>query len=155
MNYENGQIYSIRNKIDTLIYIGSTCQPLYKRFHQHKISSKTQSFKLYKHFKDIGIDNFYIELIENFPCKDKNELRAKEQYYCRLYDTFNNGLNKISAIVDDIRKKEVKERDKKKMKEYNNNNRKIIKEYKKEYQQTHKIDIKEKKKNIISPIKQN
>jgi hypothetical protein len=35
--YQNGKIYTIRNKNDeTLIYIGSTVQPLHKRFYEHK-----------------------------------------------------------------------------------------------------------------------
>ena len=35
--YKNGKIYTIRYKNDdSLIYVGSTCQPLYKRWSQHK-----------------------------------------------------------------------------------------------------------------------
>jgi hypothetical protein len=129
MNYENSQIYCIRNKIDNLIYIGSTCQPLYKRFHQHKIASKNKSFKLYQHFKDIGIDNFYIELIESFPCENKNELRAREQYYCRDYNTFTNGLNKNCAIMD----YDIKEYHREYNKDYYINNVDKFKEYNQKY----------------------
>ena len=35
--YKNGKIYTIRYKNDdSLIYVGSTVQPLFKRWHQHK-----------------------------------------------------------------------------------------------------------------------
>jgi hypothetical protein len=35
--YENGKIYTLRCHDDqTLIYVGSTTQPLYKRFYEHK-----------------------------------------------------------------------------------------------------------------------
>jgi hypothetical protein len=150
MNYENGKIYCIRNKSNNLIYIGSTCQPLYKRFHQHKIASKKGSMKLYQHFKDIGIENFYIELIEDFPCENKNELRAKEQYYCRAYDTFTNGLNKISAFIDDVRINDIKEQKKKYYDkyyiEYYQNNQDAILENKKEYYNNKKNTIIEKAK---------
>ena len=38
--YKNGKIYTIRNINDyNLIYVGSTIQPLYKRFHDHKKDS--------------------------------------------------------------------------------------------------------------------
>ena len=42
-DYSNGKIYTIRNRNDdTKIYVGSTSQPLYKRFHQHKKDSKKE-----------------------------------------------------------------------------------------------------------------
>ena len=38
--YKNGKIYTIRYKNDdSLIYVGSTVQPLFKRWHQHKKNS--------------------------------------------------------------------------------------------------------------------
>ena len=39
--YKTGKIYTIRNKNhDNLIYVGSTIQPLYKRFHAHKQTAR-------------------------------------------------------------------------------------------------------------------
>ena len=40
MEYKNGKIYSIRNSIDDDVYIGSTTQPLSKRFFWHKQGMK-------------------------------------------------------------------------------------------------------------------
>jgi hypothetical protein len=37
MGYENGKIYKITG--GGMTYYGSTTQPLYKRFHQHKIKN--------------------------------------------------------------------------------------------------------------------
>jgi len=35
--YKNGKIYTIRCKNDdSYIYVGSTVQPLFKKWHQHK-----------------------------------------------------------------------------------------------------------------------
>ena len=35
--YHNGKIYTIRCRDDdTLIYVGSSCLPLHKRFYEHK-----------------------------------------------------------------------------------------------------------------------
>ena len=39
-DYENGKIYKIVNDVDDDIYIGSTTQPLCKRFGDHKAMSK-------------------------------------------------------------------------------------------------------------------
>ena len=44
--YKNGKIYTIRNRNDNdLIYVGSTVQPLYKRFICHKTNSKNPKFE--------------------------------------------------------------------------------------------------------------
>ena len=54
--YKKGKIYTIRfydNNI--LIYVGSTIQSLYK-----------------------DIDDWYIELYENFPCDNKEQLNKRE-----------------------------------------------------------------------------
>ena len=72
-NYDNGKIYAIRSHLTDEIYIGSTTQPLHKRFHQHKTpSNKSTSVKI------IAFGDAYIELIENYPCADKNELHRRE-----------------------------------------------------------------------------
>ena len=33
--------------------------------------------------RELGVENFYIELIENFPCDTVEELRAREGHYIR------------------------------------------------------------------------
>ncbi len=50
--FKNGKIYTIRNRNDeTLIYIGSTVQPLYKRLSKHKSDSKKKNLKIYFYIK--------------------------------------------------------------------------------------------------------
>ena len=46
--YKNGKIYTIRCKNDdTLIYVGSTVQPLHKRFYEHKKHTYNEKSKEY------------------------------------------------------------------------------------------------------------
>ena len=50
--YNNGKIYTIRcrddnNNNNNLIYVGSTVQPLYKRWHQHKTTYNKENDKQY------------------------------------------------------------------------------------------------------------
>ena len=46
--YKNGKIYTIRHKNDdSLIYVGSTIQPLFKRWHQHKEILNNENHKSY------------------------------------------------------------------------------------------------------------
>ena len=72
--YENGKIYAIRNHTDDEIYVGSTCLPLAKRLYSHKNKFKYNrcGTKLYDHVDQL--DQFYIELHEDYPCETKNEL---------------------------------------------------------------------------------
>ena len=79
-DYQNGKIYVIRNSIDNEIYIGSSCQALSKRFQKHKDSLTTykKDRKLYSKMIELGIDKFYIELIEEYPCDNVEQLRRRE-----------------------------------------------------------------------------
>ena len=84
-DYSKGVIYTIRYKLDdSLLYVGSTTQPLWKRWSDHKSDcynekSKAYNMKLYHKMRDTNdINNWYIELYEKFPCNDKNELNKRE-----------------------------------------------------------------------------
>ena len=80
--YKNGKIYTIRSKNDvSLIYVGSTTQPLYKRFAQHKSKSKNliyENRQLYIKMNETDINDWYIELYEDCPCDRKEELNKRE-----------------------------------------------------------------------------
>jgi len=83
MDYKNGKIYKIVNDVNDLIYIGSTTQPLYKRFSCHKLFSKKDNknkSKFYRSFNEIGIDHFKIVLIESYSCENKDMLFSRETY---------------------------------------------------------------------------
>jgi len=79
--------------IGDLVYIGSTSQPLLSmRLGQHKTKYKQwvkhgknymSSYELFK----VGMP--IIELIETYPCKSKDELRAREGYYIRETECVN------------------------------------------------------------------
>ena len=80
--YQHGKIYKIVNSIDKLIYVGSTIQPLNRRFTGHKFDAKRYpNSKLYKHFAKLGVDHFEIILIKNYPCNNKLELEIEEERY--------------------------------------------------------------------------
>ena len=79
--YENGKIYCIKNYLDSDIHVGFTTQALSKRMDAHRSACKDATkcnARLYQKMNQIGIDNFYISLLEKYPCSDIEELRAKE-----------------------------------------------------------------------------
>jgi hypothetical protein len=71
--YKNGKIYTIRYKNDdSLIYVGSTVQPLFKRWHQHKSNvnnEKRNDLILYQNkYKSLNI------IIDTIYCFDFNKV---------------------------------------------------------------------------------
>lgn len=87
IDYSKSKIYKITNTENKIIYIGSTIQPLHKRFHTHRCYARTrfQESKFYLEMNNIGIEKFQIVLIKNFPCKDKTELHAEEYRIIQTY----------------------------------------------------------------------
>lgn len=137
--YQRGKIYIIKNKVNDKVYIGSTIETLSQRFTKHKYKSKKETYKLYNAFQEIGIDNFYMELIKLYPCKSKEELDIEEDKYMDVYDSINNGYNTFRPVKN---REIVKE----KAKQYRNNNPEIVKQRWKNYYENNKEKLKEKRK---------
>ena len=92
-DYSKGKIYKILNSIDDEIYVGSTIKALSQRMAHHRMRLKQlPHIKLYTHMIELGIEHFYIELIENFPCNDVYELRAREGHLIREIGTLNKNV---------------------------------------------------------------
>ena len=143
--YKNGKIYTIRNINDNnLIYVGSTIQPLYKRFYEHKIKCMNEKSKeynkiLYKNIRETNnINDWYIELYENYPTENKELLLKREGEIIREIGTLNKVIN--NRTNKDYYK-DNKEKINKKQKEYYNDNKEYKKEYKKEYYENNKDKI--------------
>ena len=84
--YNNGKIYKIWNISNDEVYVGSTCNPLHKRMSYHRSvvnHPKYEHRNLYKMMDEVGIQNFNIELIEDFPCNNKDQLRRREGHFIR------------------------------------------------------------------------
>ena len=129
-DYKNGKIYAIRSHQTEQIYIGSTTQSLSIRFAEHKRDIKNRVGKRQPcSSKEIlQYPDAYIELIEEYPCDNKEQLNKKEGEHIRS----NNCVNKYIAGQTD--------------KEYRDINREKMIEYQKEYYKQNKILILEQKK---------
>ena len=133
MDYKNGKIYTIRSDSTDKYYIGSTTQPLSKRLSKHK-----EHYKIYLNgkyhnitsFEIVKYDDCYIELLEAYPCKSKDELTKREGELIRLHK-------------NDIVNKRIEQRT---YKQYRQDNKEKIAEQKKQYRQDNKEEIAEHKK---------
>lgn len=85
-----GYIYIITNDINNKVYIGQTVTTLRNRWNQHVSKSKRSNSYFYKAVREIGIEHFKMNLLEQ--C-NADELNDKERYYISKYDSYNNGYN--------------------------------------------------------------
>lgn len=92
MEYTNGKIYRLISSTGEQ-YIGSTTQPLSKRLYMHK-----QGFKNWQNGKITGnctsivlfiFGDVDIVLIEEYPCKNKEQLYAREREWIETLDCVN------------------------------------------------------------------
>ena len=154
VNYQNAKIYTIRCRSDdTLIYVGSTTRALSQRMTEHRSNCKKGGHccSLYDYIIDDNWDDWYIELYEVYPCNSKEELLKKEGDIIRQIGTLNKciaGRTKKEWKEENVVK--IKEYQKKhyednveKLKEYKKNNAEKLKEYRKKYREENAEKIKE------------
>ena len=82
--YKNGKIYTIRCKNDdSLIQVGSTIQPLFKRWFALTSSVNNENRKeynklLFQKMRESNVEDWYIELYEEFSCESKEQLNKSK-----------------------------------------------------------------------------
>ncbi len=84
-NYNQGKIYKLVAP-SGLTYVGSTCEKLSVRKAKHKAkfsAYKRGTYHFITAFKlfDESIDEIDVVLLENVPCKSKEELHQRERYH--------------------------------------------------------------------------
>ena len=151
-NYNNGKIYKIESTLGNMVYYGSTTKKyLSQRMTTHRnhynywLNGKMNNVTAFKLFKEYGIENCKIILVENYPCESKDELTARESHYIRNFECVNK------VIPDRTRKEYLADNKDKlleKAKEYRKVNKDKIKEYyegrkdiRKEYYEDNKIKL--------------
>ena len=154
VNYQLGKIYTVRSLTSPEIYVGSTCMILCKRMTMHRSDWK-KGVILGKN-KDIvkDINEWYIELYENYPCEKVEELTAREGVIIREIGTLNKNIAGRT-------KKQYYTDNKEEIKQYYTDNKEEIKQYytehkddAKQYQKQYYTDNKEKKKQYYTDNKQ-
>jgi hypothetical protein len=119
----NGKIYTIRSPHTEKFYIGSTIQKyLSDRMYTHRKNNTSSSSEIIK------LGDAYIELIENYKCNTKEELRKREGELIRL-----NKDNCVNKQIAGRSNKQWREENKEYIKQYKLDNEEKIKQYTKEY----------------------
>jgi hypothetical protein len=149
-DYNTSKIYKLVSIDSDDIYIGSTIQPLSTRLSRHE-----SDYKLYlngKHryitsFKILETNNYDIVLIEEFPCKSKQDLHERERYHIENNNCVNKNIPSRTA-------KEYYQQNKDKKSEYYQQNKDKILDYQSEYRQQNKDKITEYRQQNKDKIKE-
>ena len=131
-DYSKGKIYCLRSHQTDDVYIGSTVESLSRRKAKHKNQYKSFLNEKYHYitaFEIVKYDDCYIELIENYPCENKEQLTKKEGEYIRNMKCVNKF---IAGRTQKEYRKDNKEKIKEKAKEYHEENKEKIKKYREE-----------------------
>ena len=154
-------IYKVTNKINGKVYIGQSVD-IGRRWRQHMTAKDDIYF--HKAIQKYGVENFEWEVIEQ--CK-KKDLDEREIYWIEYYDSFNKGYNRtkggdgvsggedhpqwkggisLDPEYDKQHYKQYYEENKDKIKEYKEVNKEKKKEYDKQHYKQYYEENKEKKK---------
>lgn len=103
-----GIIYKIYK--NDMIYIGST-ERFNQRMYKHKYACNTEgynkyNFKLYKTIRENGgWDEWNKEILYEFDCKDRFELRNKENEFIKIYK--EKCINQLMAVKENNKKNNI------------------------------------------------
>ena len=124
IDYSKSKIYTIRSKNHTnLIYVGSTTQPLSKRWGEHKGKSRVFPMRLLYKIINGKWDDWYIELYQSYPCNNREELQQNEGEIIRLNMTrAQNVSGNIPDFIDE-KIKEINDKHLEKQREYTRKSR--------------------------------
>jgi hypothetical protein len=143
INYANTKIYKIFSYSGDKIYIGATTkQYLSQAMSKHRDNytqykkGKTHHISLFDLFDEYEISNCLIELIDSRPCANKNEAVKFQGEYVKSLNCINKN---IPGRTD---------------KEYYQDNKVKILDYKKEYYETNKENMNEISKQYFKDNKE-
>ncbi len=152
VNYQNGLIYTMRERgTQNIFYVGSTTC-LRKRRNKHKYSSKTDNRRIYTYIRSIGgWECIIIEELHKFPCNNKQELcleegRVQKEYIAKGYIL---ECGNIAGRTTKEYKQDNKEYYSNYMKKYSEDNKEKLKEYKSNYYNNNKERLNERNKERV------
>jgi hypothetical protein len=157
-DYQKGKIYKLYSPSKNLVYYGSTVKSLPARLANHTYEYRTKPDRLCKGHLVLECADYKIELIEDFPCNNKQQLERREGEYIKNNECVNKYVagrtieeyrNDNKQKITEYRKnyeKENREQITIKHKQYLDNNRAKYNEYMREYRLTNKEKINEQRR---------
>jgi hypothetical protein len=150
-DYQKSKIYKLWSPSKNLVYYGSTTETISRRLSKHITDDNRYNNKIttryVNSFKILECNDYKIELVEEYPCNNRQQLCKKEGEHIKANECVNKcvaGRTAEEYYQDNIDK--IKEYDKKykednadKIKQYREDNR----QQQKDYRENNKDKIKE------------
>jgi hypothetical protein len=138
-DYQQGKIYKLWSPEMNLVYYGSTVQSLPQRLAKHKNQYNINNNGYCTSFLILDCEDYKMELMEEYPCNNRQQLEKKEGEYIKANKCVNKQIAGRTI-------KEYRKDNKDKRKEYLEANKDKIAEQKKEYYEINKEQIKQQRK---------
>ena len=146
IDYQKSKIYKLWSPSKNLIYYGSTTETLARRLTKHKANytmyKKTDNNSSYStSYLVLECNDYKIELVEEYPCNNKDQICKKEGEYIKNNECVNKcvaGRSKKEWYDDNkevlvAKKKIYTANNKDNYKKYYEANKEHIKEWRKKY----------------------
>ena len=154
-DFSKGMIYRIVCNITGDVYIGSSSQTCAKRLSQHVSCYKRwvkDNTRYTSSYIILARNDYKLILVESYPCKNSDELYAREQYWIDR----THCVNKKNSYTTPEQKKEYKknwyEENSEYNKEYRTNNIEKMLEYEKNYRTDNAEKITKQRSEIITCV---
>ena len=113
VNFQQGKIYKIVDNTNGNIYIWSTFEKsLARRLASHRAAYNfylKNNSNFLTSFDILKNGSYKIVLLEAYPCKSRDELKARERYYIERLDCINKNIpNRTDQQYRDDHKEEKK-----------------------------------------------
>ena len=146
--YHNSKIYAVKNTINEETYIGSTTTALSRRMVKHRSDAKQRPelSHFYTYMNELGIENFYIELVEKVKCEDIEELRKREGELIKEHGTLNKRVagrtnNETTKIWSDNNRDRINERRRERRRENPEKTKADAQRHRKAHREKHKEEL--------------
>ena len=157
-DYQKGKIYKIWSPSKNLVYYGSTIETISARLAKHiysyKYYNEDNTKRYYSSYLVLECEDYKIELVEEYPCNNKQQLSKKEGEYIKANECVNMQIAGRTAEeyykdnADRIKEYQKINADKineRQQKYYENNPAKLKEKYKK-YRDTNRDEMNEKRR---------
>jgi len=107
-DYQKGKIYRIISPSKNLVYYGSTTQTLSRRLIAHIKRKNDNNERQYTSTIILDCEDYKIELVEEYPCNNKEQLDKKEGEYIKANECVNKRIEGRTKIEYDKEHREQK-----------------------------------------------
>ena len=139
-DYQKAKIYKLWSPSKNLVYYGSTTQTLSQRLAQHIKRKRLNVGGQYTSYLVLDCEDYKIELVEEYPCNNRQQLDKKEGEYIKNNECVNTmiaGRTPQEYYEDNIEYQHQKN------KNYHENNKEKIAERMRIWREANKEEIAE------------